>query len=708
MTLRSAIARFRMSDAEHGELVMRQATELLARDEHPIPVTPFHGGGAALGSATPNRLMRALKLADSATANRAIADRVSSIGVHAFKKLPDGEKVADPDTRLEDLQLDPNPVYTMAQLLSIISWTLAPAGGAFLQVLHDGGNIPTQLWPLPWNKVKPIATRSDPLSHYEVLGSDGTTTTLSREEVIYFWFPDPENPLFGMGRLPPQAVRWDTARAQEQHHQQTYQRDGTPRWALKSQGVEALAPEGPQLDAFHTQWRNRFDRLRGISNGLPAWLPPGFDVHEFAALDFQGQNELSRMLSQHNFRAFGVPLAILGEVTDVNRANTDGVNFIFDRNTILPIWTLIVQALNKQLTPQFDSRLMVMHDEFVMPDKEFELKREDQDLRTKLRTINEVRETRAGLDPVAHGQLPVGTLNEVGYTGDSPFTFSDEAVSDLESPRGGGGPGDPGAARIHGDTEAGGGGVRAFFAPTAQWRRNEATEREFLTATRKLTELGLRIPNRDVAKRLMAAARSRALADVNLADIFNPNDARWATEWGRRMGPQWTEIFVGGGVEVFEGLELASTFELTPTMVDQVAGNIARLSQETGSASWRSIGEILRKGIADGASPSSVAARIKTTTFSSDRAKTIARTEIGKANQQGQQLAMENSQVVQEKRWNTSQDGDVRPSHRIDGQKVSLSSEFTLKNGQKAQHPLDPGLPVGDVVNCRCFVTPVV
>jgi SPP1 gp7 family putative phage head morphogenesis protein len=126
------------------------------------------------------------------------------------------------------------------------------------------------------------------------------------------------------------------------------------------------------------------------------------------------------------------------------------------------------------------------------------------------------------------------------------------------------------------------------------------------------------------------------------------------------------------------------------------------------STTRRKIARALVEGVGKGESVDQLAKRIGPVISNRRRARTIARTEVGKASQMGQLESFAQSNVVERKQWNTSQDEFVRDSHvAADGQVVDLEEQFQLGSGARASFPLDPSLPAGDLVNCRCFVTPV-
>jgi hypothetical protein len=353
-----------------------------------------------------------------------------------------------------------------------------------------------------------------------------------------------------------------------------------------------------------------------------------------------------------------------------------------------------VETLTQQLAIQFDEGLLVVHEEFVAEDKEFNLRQEQQRLAQGVVVVDEVRESDS-LPKTTYGALPIMSVGSAPYDGTDPFSSSPpEAESALDGPRS-----SPDGARAE--------RVRAHFHADAQWIRNEETERRFIGPMRKLVGRILRAQQRSVLDNLDAAARSRALVDVGVEQLFSPGDPRWFKAWREVVGPQWKEIFEAGAQEVYSGLELG-TFNLTSSMLENVVTGMDALRANTNNTTFRSLEKILSKGITDGSSVETVAARIRDLdegVFSQARSRTIARTQIGEANQQGQLEGMVSSQVVDAKTWNDSRDGVVRPSHLLSEQTVLLVDRFTLGDGETCKHPLDPTLSARNKINCRCFVT---
>jgi hypothetical protein len=96
---------------------------------------------------------------------------------------------------------------------------------------------------------------------------------------------------------------------------------------------------------------------------------------------------------------------------------------------------LISEALTLQLAEEFDESIFVEFEDFVSEDKEHTLKQEDQDLRLKVRTTQQVLRDR-GADPedATWGEYPVGTLADTPYTGEDQKTSPKKSLGSGATP----------------------------------------------------------------------------------------------------------------------------------------------------------------------------------------------------------------------------------------------------------------------------------
>jgi HK97 family phage portal protein len=89
--------------------------------------------------------------------------------------------------------------------------------------------------------------------------------------------------------------------------------------------------------------------------------------------------------------------------------------------------------------------------------------------------------------------------------------------------------------------------------------------------------------------------------------------------------------------------------------------------------------------------------------MSKNRARTIARTEIIGAANEGRHLAISRSGFG-EKQWFTALDERVRPTHRaMHGKTVKVGDMWVMPSGASLRFPGDSNGPAFEVINCRCI-----
>lgn len=177
---------------------------------------------------------------------------------------------------------------------------------------------------------------------------------------------------------------------------------------------------------------------------------------------------------------------------------------------------------------------------------------------------------------------------------------------------------------------------------------------------------------------------ARAAAAGMLAAAARKNDQAW-----RRQSER-----IGAGLR--EHLTAASGGPSLETMI-QVNANLIRSLPE-GAADR--IASLTGEALTTGMRPEEMARRIAAAgDAEAARARTIARTEISKANTA---LTRQRAQAIgsQGYIWRTSRDGGVRHSHRrMEGRYVPWDEPPTL-DGHTAH--------AGEFVNCRCYPEPVI
>lgn len=650
-----------------------------------------------------------------ALASGAIAARLSSLDLEVVvsRRVMAGtteEEVLD-DHPL-GLALDANPVFSLRQLLSLIGYWLTQGGEAYLLKVTDRLRVTRELWPLSPDRMELVADSGLPIGGY-VFHSDAGDIRYETSEIVRIWRPDPAAIFQGLGNLGPQALAFDAQGFIDETVRGHYERDAIPKVALKAT-AGATAPEGATLGRWLKDWRVRFDRRSGTMRGLPAFLPPGFEPHEFAS--FGGVTENRELMDEYRDRllmANGVPRSILGDVVDANRAAAETNQYVFDRHAIKPWADLVSEALTRQLARDYDPNLSTRFAQFVADDKDHALAQEAQDLTTKVRTINQVRADR-GLDPVEWGEDPVGSFADI------PYRPGDD-LPGLEED-------DPEALGMEPDDQEGdddrkraeGGGPA--FSSEAAWKvfvmRERKYQAPFLRAIRRVfaeQRDALLEALREGGEKTLAsrAGGSRDLLD----DLFKPEE--WGRLFARTVEPVRRRAFLEVAQDTFRALGAQGSFTLTEQAENILARQAGELIAQATATTKARLRQELTEGVGEGEGIGELEKRVRSV-FSVQRrhARTIARTETQRATQAAQVEGFEQSGLVARKRWNTSQDDAVRENHktsvdgsRMDGQVVDLGDPFVLGDGELSDSPGSghngASLSARNAINCRCFLTPV-
>jgi phage portal protein BeeE len=635
----------------------------------------------------------------AAIAASRVASRVQSIEPLLFvrRRVAEGTQEEEQlDEHVAKEVLDrPNPIFSRRLLARLQAFHFLQCGEWYLQKLRDGIGVVRELWPLPPQNVEPISDPQRVIGGYKVTDGYGRQTMLPAEDVIRCWSPDPLTLFTAMGALGPQAVEWDTLRFLSDHLRAFFESDATPRVVLTAdKDVTMPSPDDAQAKAFYAHWRNRFHKVRGDLRGLPVLLPSGVSPE---VLDAHGGDaalvELDRQRSKQILSAYGVPESIAGLTEHVNRASAETNLYVFDQNTIAPLLDLFAEAYTEGLAREYDPQLFVRYEDFVAPDKTFDLLREQQDLVHKVRSVQQVLRDR-GADPedAPWGELPVGTLADEPYTGeereDSPEDAADLAISGGVKVAPSASVRTPSYQRIE------------ATSPDAAWARLLAAERQFVSRFERAMATVFDAQRKAALARLRAVTRAR----VSATDVFDPN--AWGALFERVVQPIRRRAFASSGREALHAVGSDVGFTLKDHAAALLARQGAQLVSKVNAVTLARLREELSAGTLEGEGVDQLAKRISGVFQNRKRARTVARTELLKAHESGQLEGFRQGGVPG-KQWNTSRDDAVRDSHEIDGQVQALEEDFELASGNRAAYPGDDSLPADEVVNCRCFVTPV-
>ena len=313
------------------------------------------------------------------------AAEVEEITDHTFLRLMDS----------------PNDIMdgTFGWMLTSIFMDLT--GNAYWHVERDGLGVPVGIYPLLSQFVQVVPDEKSFIKGY-LYGVDPTNrVAFSREEIVHFKFPNPNDLFVGAGRLQAFVRSHDLADSIADYEKSITDNRARPD-AMVQYKAGSLSKE--KRRELEREWNQKF---KGASKAGRILISDyeyelkeiGFTPAMVAALETRKwtRNELCA--------AFGVPIPMV-DTEKVPRANYDTALYDYMRGTIAPVFRLLEHRLNKDLVYKYDERLFACFDNPIPEDQAALKKQENEDLDRGVVIINEVREKR-GLNPVGWGVEPL-------------------------------------------------------------------------------------------------------------------------------------------------------------------------------------------------------------------------------------------------------------------------------------------------------------
>lgn len=213
---------------------------------------------------------------------------------------------------------------------------------------------------------------------------------------------------------------------------------------------------------------------------------------------------------------------------------------------------------------------------------------------------------------------------------------------------------------------------------------------------------------------LMKRYFSMQLAEVKL-DLSNNRDpfANWS-KWDKVL-TDWVEPKVRVAIRAANQNALdymGLTADQTDIELVFRAGEVMRRLDEVNNTTKDKLEEIIRLGKLQRAfDPSKTLIENVVAAFQiwiGSRAPAIGLTVSTASIGSGVDMAIRNVSESPKKRWRAFLDKDTRDSHReADGQEVYETESF-LVDGESLRWPGDPFGSPGNIINCRCYVEPII
>lgn len=649
--------------------------------------------------------------------NDVIAKEVSKMEFELFSiGLKNGE------VELKEVETHPvlelldqfNSSTTKSDALYITQSHKKLTGDCFWLLIKNKG-IVTSIYPLPPDKVEiilgnPTDASDDIIEGYkytDVIDGKKIDQTYTKDQIIHFKTPNPDNPFRGLGVVEALAETIDLDNLTTNTTKKFYQNGAITNFVLSSEAKlndDQLKRLRGELKSTYGGSRNAFKTMI-----LGGGLKP-VDI-SYSNRDMQFLDQLA-WYRDKIMAGFGNNLAVLGVLDDVNRATHESSTVEWKRNTVKPEMDAIVDTLNEFFVPMFGDKLLLGYEDPVPEDRGAKI---DEAVRLKsanIITVNEAREI-LDLDPIQGGE-------ELTQPQDNSRPNDDKKPSKILIPN----------LKVHLRK-------RGFY--------------QIKQYNQELKEIA-----KPLAKKIIENKKNKRVADNEPPKYQRYTNEQVKTYWEKQV--QTIEVIEGRFLDKLEkfldivmknALDNLSTFksskkknvldeeellvraelDFIPLLMDEavIAGqyaldlinssspyipldirtqiheNVAKFTQSMISSDAEFLGNLINDGLASGKSIPQIRDEITANfgNYTKNQAQLIARTEVARVANQASLDAWKQSGLVEGKQWVTfgavdecdDYDGDI--VYNLDGNFYSDTGEF--KDGDPPLHP-----------NCKCIVIPIV
>jgi len=330
---------------------------------------------------------------------RAVRTRAMQVG-SPDSRLQARQKMADVAEVEEHILLDAlnygNSLQTGRAMMKTVQVHLDLIGDAFLLKQRNGLSAPVAFWPIPPDWVR--ATPTPKTKHYEI-GFRGWQGNIPETEILWLSDPNPANPYgrgSGLGNV--LADELETNEYAGRHLRQFFFNRARPDLIIspkqKSGTDSPLRPE--EVERLEHDW---LSKNQGFWRAFkPYFVSREIEVKELAT-DFRSMqfSELRSAQRDIIIQTFGLPPEILGVIENSNRATIDAADYLFAKYVLTPRLEFLRSVFQERLIPEYDERLIVDYESPVQEDKRHELDAAKSN--TAVLTVDEWREL-SGYDPL--------------------------------------------------------------------------------------------------------------------------------------------------------------------------------------------------------------------------------------------------------------------------------------------------------------------
>lgn len=263
-----------------------------------------------------------------------------------------------------DLVNKPNPFYSRFTQFEL-DQTYLDLTGEWFWVLerHPLATFPIGAWPVRPDRLEPVPDPVRYIAGYVYTSPDGNEKIpLRLDDVIGGKYPNPLDPMHGLGPVQSVLVDIDSSRYSASWNRQFFLNSASPGGIVQLDG----SLDDTEFNEFEARWRETHQgtqashRVAILENGAQ-WVANAVTQKDMDFVQLRGQ---ARDIVREAFRA---PKVMLGVSDDVNRANAQTGQEVFNAWTVVPRLDRKKDVLNNQLLPMFGSAGTDVEFDYVNP-----------------------------------------------------------------------------------------------------------------------------------------------------------------------------------------------------------------------------------------------------------------------------------------------------------------------------------------------------
>ena len=289
--------------------------------------------------------------------------------------------------------------------------------------------IPQEIVPLQAQFSKPLySPKQKKIVAYE-LKNGSITIHYKPEEIVYFRYPNPSNPIDGLSPLQAAIGEVFLTNSEREYEQALYDNGARPDLLINPKAGTTKNQE----ERFMSKWTSRH---QGSTNaGKPAFLSGDIALHQIGFTPREANALVRIKFSREEIcNIFDNPVSRFQNAN--SRAQVEAYDLRYQKEGIMPRLKLIASTINKYLVPMYGNapgQLFVAYDSTIPEDREYKLKERESNLRTGYSSINMER-AKEGKEDVDWGYEPWLAMNLIQTGSEPPQQTAPMKTKELQKP----------------------------------------------------------------------------------------------------------------------------------------------------------------------------------------------------------------------------------------------------------------------------------